>query len=52
MVGVVLGMLLTLREGISAADAHLHPSFADERRGAVQGVAGAEEGLQFDAVLR
>ena len=52
MVGVVVGMLLlTLREGIPAADARLHRSFADERRGAVQGVAGAEEGL-LGAVLR
>ena len=51
MVGVVVGMLLTLREGISAADAPLRRPRAAERRGAVRGVAGAEEGL-LHAMLR
>ena len=51
MVGVVVGMLLTLREGISAADAPLRRPRAGERRGAVRGVAGAEEGL-LHAMLR
>ena len=51
MVGVVLGMLFTLRERIPAADSRLHRSLSDERRGAVQGIADAEEDL-LDAVRR
>ena len=51
MVGVVVGMLLTLRKGVPAADTGLHRSLSDERRRAVQGLADAEEGL-LHALLR
>ena len=51
VVGVVPGLLVALRKRLPEADALVHRAGADEGRGAVQGVAAAEEGL-LGAVLR
>ena len=51
VVGVVLGLLGALRKRVPEADALVHRPDPDEGRGAVQGVAAAEEGL-LGAVLR